>query len=111
MPVHRRNAVARLPADLAGLWVETAMVMTLRTWGLAWGTATASERSLMVDEKQPAFATAALAASDAAMAAAMLRPFDPAGACHAAAGAWSRSLTRKVRANRKRLTRPRRRFR
>ena len=110
MAVHKSNAAARLPADMARMWVETAMVISLRTWALAWGTAAASERSLMVDEKQPAFATAALAASSAAMAAALSRPFDPAGASQAAAGAWTRSVSRKVRANRKRLTRPRRRI-
>lgn len=84
------------------------MVMTLRTWALAWGTAAASERSLMVDEKQPAFAAAALAASTVAMTAMILRPFDPAGAYYAAAGAWTVSLARKARANRRRLTAPRR---
>jgi hypothetical protein len=108
MPRHRRNAAtARLPADLARLWTEAAMVMTLRMWTLAWGTAAASEKTLMVDEKQPAFAAAALAASTAAMMALMLRPFDPAGVYYAAAGAWTRSLTRKARANRRRLTAPR----
>ena len=84
------------------------MVMALRTWALAWGAAAASEQSLMVDEKQPAFADAALAASTAAMTAMIARPFDPAGACYAAAGAWTRALTRTARANRKRLTAPRR---
>jgi hypothetical protein len=108
MAVQTRNAAAHLPAEMARLWVETAMVITLRTWALAWGTAAASERSLMADEKQPAFATAALAASSAGMAAALSR--DPAGASQAAAGAWTRSLSRKVRANRRRLTRPRRRI-
>ena len=86
------------------------MVMALRTWALAWGTAAASERSLMIDEKQPAFARAALAASSAAMTAMIVRPFDPASACYAAAGAWMRALTRKARGNRKRLTAPQRRI-
>jgi hypothetical protein len=110
MAVRRRKAAARLTADLARLWLEAVMVMTLRTWALAWGTAAASERALMMDEKQPAFATAALAAWTAAFATAMMRPFDPAAAHQAAAAAWTRSLTRKVRANRRRLTRPRRRI-
>jgi hypothetical protein len=110
MSLRRRNAAAaRLPVDLARLWAEAAMVMTLRTSALAWGTADASEQALMVDEKQPAFAAAALAASTAAMTAMMLRPFDPTGVGYAAAGAWTRSLARKARANRRRLTAPRRR--
>jgi hypothetical protein len=59
----------------------------------------------MIDEKAPAYASAALAAWQASALTAWRSPFDPSRAAFAGADAWTRSLTRKTRSNRRRLTR------
>lgn len=96
---------AGLASGFAQLWLEAATVMTIRTWSLYSNTATAAEQRLMVDEKAPALMNAAMDAWAAGISAALRNPFDPFGGPHAAANAWTRSVTRPARANRRRLIR------
>jgi hypothetical protein len=91
--------------DLTRLWLEAGNVIALRMWGLGTGFGPRGEDRRMIDEKAPAFARAALAAWQATALAASRSPFDPTRAAFAGADAWSRSLTRKTRSNRRRLTR------
>ena len=81
--------------ELTSLLVETQFVMAYRTMGLLglWAAAPGESRR-MVDEKGPAFAEAALAASRAAMLG--RRPDE-------IMGAWVRPLRRKTRSNARRL--------
>jgi len=102
-----RDPTARLQAtalDLAWLWWEAGTVIALRLWGLG----PHDEHQRMVDEKGPAYARAALDAWQASVVAAARAPFDPAHAVLAGTDAWIGSLSRRTRANRRRLTRPRR---
>jgi hypothetical protein len=92
-------------ADLAVLWAEAGMVMALRMWMLGFGLAPPSEEHRMFDEKPAAFSSAALAAWAAAGRSAWGLPFDPLRAAFAGAEAWTGSLTRKTRSNRRRLIR------
>jgi hypothetical protein len=69
--------------NLAALWFEAGWTIALRTAQLWSGTCPPSEWSRMAGEKPPAFARAAMDAS----------------------GAWTRSLTRPARRNRRRLNR------
>jgi hypothetical protein len=87
--------------DLGRLWFEAATVITLRMWGLG----ARGEDRRMLDEKAPAYAGAALAAWQASTFAAWRNPFDPSRVAFAGADAWTRSLSRKTRSNRRRLTR------
>ena len=96
------NAAA---ADLAVLWAEAAAVMALRMWMLGLGLAPPCEEQRMFDEKPAAFSSAAQAAWVAAGRSAWGRPFDPLRAVFAGAEAWTGSLTRKTRSNRRRLIR------
>ena len=81
--------------ELTSLLVETQFVMAYRTMGLLglWAAAPGESRR-MIDEKGPAFAEAALAASRAAMLG--RRPDE-------IMGAWVRPLRRKTRSNARRL--------
>ena len=78
------------------LWAETSMVVSMRMLGMAgmWSVRP-DEHLRMVTEKGPAFSDAALAGAAAAMAG--KRPDQIASATMA-------PLTRKARANRRRLT-------
>jgi hypothetical protein len=87
----------------ARLWFEAGNVIALRMWGL--GLDPHGEDRRMVDEKAPAFARAALAAWQASALAAWRNPFDPSRVAFAGADAWTRSLSRKIRSNQRRLTR------
>jgi hypothetical protein len=87
--------------DLGRLWFEAASVIALRMGGLG----PRGEHRRMVDEKAPAYADAALAAWQASALAAWRYPFDPTRAAFAGANAWTRSLSRKTRSNRRRPTR------
>ena len=95
-----------LPADYIrtgfALWAlafEAQTVIAYRSLGL-WGVTTPApdENSRMIEEKTPAFVAAALDASRAAWGG--KRPDQ-------IANAWIAPLTRKARANRRRLMRPR----
>lgn len=102
-----RDPTARLQAtalDLGWLWWEASTVIALRLWGLG----PHDEHQRMVDEKVPAYARAALAAWQAGAVAVARAPFDPSRVVFAGADAWIGSLSRKTRANRRRLTRRRR---
>jgi hypothetical protein len=111
----RRNALTRshdiatrsqaAAFDLARLWLEAGTVITLRMWGLG----SRQEARRMVDEKAPAHARAVLAAWQASALAAWRQPFDAQRMAFAATDAWTRSLVRKTRATRTRLTRSARR--
>ncbi|MEP3436635.1 MAG: hypothetical protein ABJN75_07635 [Hoeflea sp.] len=87
----------RTSIDLGTLALETQAVVTMRMMGMAglWPVAK-SENKKMVKEKLPAFAKAATSAAGTAM-----RGGRPDEAVSVAA----KSLTRKARANRKRLVR------
>ena len=91
--------------DLARLSLEAGSVIALRMWGLGQGFAPRGEGRRMVDEKAPAYASAALAAWQASALTAWRGPFDPSRAAFAGADAWTRSLGRRTRSNRRRLTR------
>ena len=82
--------------------------MGLRLTQLAFGIAPAGEAKRMVEEKPAAFAKAATQATAAAARAALAAPFNPFAGPLAAQGAFVASLGRKVKANRKRLSKPRR---
>lgn len=87
--------LARLSARGWGLWAETSMVMGMRMLGMAGLWPVQPDESLrMVAEKAPAFSDAALAGAAAAWAG--KRPDQIAAATLA-------PLTRKARANRRRL--------
>ncbi len=85
--------------ELTALLVETQFVMAYRTMGMigVW-TVAPGESQRMVSEKAPAFASAAVAASRAALLG--QRPDQ-------IVGAWIRPLRRKTRANARRLGRHR----
>jgi hypothetical protein len=100
----RRLKRSNVPSMLR-LATEASAVVALRLGLLAFGVAPKGEARRMAAEKPPAFGRAAKAATRAAVS----HPFDPAKQIAAASAAWSGSLTRKVRANRKRLTGIRRR--
>lgn len=100
----RSNSHARLAADAAELWFHSFSVIALRTSLMAWQMAPEGEEHRMISEKQPAFVEASMAATQAATRAMLRAPFDPAGVITEATGAWTRSLSRKARANRKRLS-------
>ena len=107
MAVH--DPATRLQAtalDLAWLWWEASAVIAMRLWG----SGPDGEHQRMVDEKVPAHARAALDAWQASVVAAARAPFDPARAVFAGADAWIGSLSRRTRANRRRLTRRQRRL-
>ena len=89
---------------LTRLWIEAGSVIALRSFGLGQSPGPRGEDRRMVDEKAPAFASAALAAWQASTLAAFRNPFDPIQAAFAGGGAWTRSLTRKTRSNRRRLS-------
>ena len=81
--------------ELTSLMVETQTVIAYRTFGmLGLWTAAPGETNRMVTEKAPAFAEAAVAASQAAMAG--RRPDE-------VMGVWVRSIRRKTRSNARRL--------
>ena len=99
---HDLAARTRLASlDLGRLCLEAGTVIALRMWGLG----PRGENRRMVDEKAPAYAGAALAGWQATALAAWRNPFDPTRAAFAGADAWTRSLARKTRSNRRRLTR------
>jgi hypothetical protein len=86
-----------LGARAWGLWVETAMVMNMRMLGMAGLWAVRPDENLrMMAEKPPAFSDAAIAGASALWAG--KRPDQIAVAAMA-------PLTRKARANRRRLSR------
>jgi len=95
-------------SSAATLFTDTAMVMGLRLTQLALNSAPAGEAQRMVQEKPAAFATAATRATAAAARAALAAPFNPFAAPLAAQAAFTASLGRKVKANRRRLSRKRR---
>jgi hypothetical protein len=102
------DAAARSQAvalALTRLWWEAGTVIALRLWG--W--CPSGEHQRMIDEKAPAYARAALEAWQASMVAATRAPFDPTRVVFAGTDTWIRSLSRKTRANRRRLSRRRRR--
>lgn len=95
---------ALIGTQLAALWVESAVVMTLRIALLSFhGTHNPEEGRRMVEEKPTAFARAGSRAFSVAVRALAERPYDPYGAYMHAASAYTASVTRKVRDNRRRL--------
>jgi len=98
-------AAATAAFDLALLFAEAGAVIALRTWMLGANLAPAGEAQRMINEKQAAFAKAAVAAWEASFSAAWQHPLDPARATFAGAAASTASLTRKTRSNRRRLVR------
>lgn len=89
--------------NAAQLWLEAATVISMRSWGLLMNTSTAAENDKMVGEKGPAFVNASMDAWSAGLMAALRNPLNPLAAPVAAADAWTRSITRPARANRRRL--------
>jgi len=85
----------RTSAELGTLAMETQAVITMRMMGMAglWPVEK-SENELMMSEKQPAFAKAAMAATAVAM---------KGGRVDEVVSAATKSLTTKARSNRKRL--------
>lgn len=96
---------AQLGTQLATLWVESAVVVTLRMVDLAWRGTGSPETERMVMEKPPAFVDAGGKALSVALSALWARPYDPYGAYLDAASAYTASVTRNVRRNRRRLIR------
>jgi hypothetical protein len=94
-------------ASLTRLGAETASVIALRTGLLMMNLAPPDEAKRMAAEKAPALLEAAQAAISAAAMSAFFNPFNPIAQMNAANAAWARSLTRKVKANRKRIIRQR----
>jgi|KBSSwiStaDraftv2_1062776.scaffolds.fasta_scaffold1634014_1 hypothetical protein len=79
----RASDPTHLAFDLAALWFETGWTIALRTAQMWAGTVSPGEWARMAGEKPKAFTEAALDAS----------------------GAWTRSMTRPARRNRRRLAR------
>jgi hypothetical protein len=79
----RASRQTNLAFDLAALWFEAGWTIALRTAQMWSGTCSPAEWSRMASEKPKAVAEAA---------------FD-------AAGAWTRSMTKPARRNRRRLSR------
>ena len=96
-----------LPISVAQLFFQTAAVVTQRVSLMARGAMPAREAVRMVAEKPVAFAKATAAASTAASGAMVRRPLHPLAAFGAAARAWTRTVSRTVGGNRKRLSRRR----
>ncbi len=80
------------------------MVMTLRMALFTYQGGDIPESRRMVEEKPAAFARAGNRAVSVALRSLAQRPYDPYGACLDAASAYTASVTRKVRRNRRRLT-------
>ena len=96
---------AQAAAALSLLCAEAGVVMALRLWLLACGTAPPREQRRMFEEKPAAFRRAAFDSWVAANEAAWRRPFDPLAAALAGTAAWTTALTRRTSSNRRRLVR------
>lgn len=92
-----------LGMNAAQLWLEAATVISMRSWGVYANTSTDAENNRMVNEKGPALVNATMDAWSAGLMAALRNPLNPFAAPVAAADAWTRSVTRPARANRRRL--------
>lgn len=102
MPKNTPTA-ALIGTQLAALWVESAVVMALRFAVLSYRGAHSPESRRMVEEKPTAFARAGSRAFTVAVRALAERPYDPYGAYLHATSAYTASVARKVRNNRRRL--------
>jgi len=97
-----------LLANLARLGLESCTVIAQRSMLAARrAPGSAREATRAVAEKPAAFMAASASACTAATFALLTRPLDPAGAWGKAGSAWTRTLTSRAHANRKRLSRRR----
>lgn len=96
-------ADAALMTGMMQLWMEAGSVIAMRTTMSLLQTAPDGENMRMVTEKPAVFLRAQIAATSAAGASLMRRPFDPAAAMVAAGRAWTGTVSRKTSANRRRL--------